>query len=114
MAPEQASGSGGPQADVFALGIILRQMLLATGEAIPRRLRAILAKATADSAGERYPSARAFADDLLRFLDDQPVTAYPETVLDVSLRWLDRNRALMAIIAAYLVMRAIVLLVAHR
>ena len=101
----------GPAADVYALGVMLKEMIAATGEAAPRRLRAIIAKATAQ---ERYASARELADDLVRFLDGQPVAAYPENTLDVVLRWLDRNRALIAVVAAYLLMRVAVLLFAHR
>ena len=108
MAPEQQPS---PAADVYALGTILKEM---TGESIPRRLRAIVAKATATAPSDRYESARELADDLLRFLDGQPVAAYPENFLDAIWRWLDRNRALVAIIAAYLLMRVIVLLFAHR
>ena len=100
-----------PATDVFALGTILEEMIDATGEKAPRRLRAIIAKAVGSA---RYVSARELADDLLRFLDGQPVLAYPENALDVVVRWLDRNRALIAIIAAYLAMRVIVLLFAHR
>jgi len=114
MAPEQESASRGPVTDVFALGVILRQILARSGESLPRRLRAILTKATASSPGDRYSSARLLADDLLRFLDGQPVTAYPETILDALLRWGNRNRALIGIVSAYLVMRMVVLLMAHR
>ena len=101
----------GPAGDVFALGTILEEMIVTTGERAPRRLRAIITKAVGS---DRYASARELADDLLRFLDGQPVLAYPENALDVVLRWLDRNRALIAIVAAYLIMRVIVLLFAHR
>ena len=101
----------GPASDVFALGTILEEMIVAMGERAPRRLRAIITKAVGS---DRYASARELADDLLRFLDGQPVLAYPENALDVVLRWLDRNRALIAIVAAYLIMRVIVLLFAHR
>ena len=111
MPPEQQAG---PSADVYALGTMLKETIAATGESIPRRLAAVLAKATASSPTDRYTSARDLADDLLRFLDGQPVVAYPENILDAVLRWLDRNRALIAIVAAYLVMRVIVLLFAHR
>lgn len=111
MAPEQQAG---PSADVYALGTMLKETIAATGEAIPRRLGAVLTKATAAAQTDRYASARDLADDLLRFLDGQPVLAYPENILDAVLRWLDRNRALIAIVAAYLVMRVIVLLFAHR
>ncbi|HEY8182702.1 MAG TPA: serine/threonine-protein kinase [Thermoanaerobaculia bacterium] len=109
MPPEQQAG---PSADVYALGTMLKEMIAATGESIPRRLAAVLTKATAPA--DRYASARDLADDLLRFLDGQPVVAYPENIFDAVLRWLDRNRALIAIVAAYLVMRVIVLLFAHR
>jgi eukaryotic-like serine/threonine-protein kinase len=109
MPPEQQAG---PSADVYALGTMLKETIAATGESIPRRLAAVLAKATAPA--DRYASARDLADDLLRFLDGQPVVAYPENIFDAVLRWLDRNRALIAIVAAYLVMRVIVLLFAHR
>ncbi len=113
MAPEQEHGGiVTAQSDVFALGVMLRQFV--TNERTPRRLRAIIAKATAQSADDRYGSARDFAEDLVRFLDDQPVAAYPENAADVVLRWLNRNRALLAVIAAYLVMRIVVLLVWHR
>jgi len=111
MPPERQVG---PAADVFALGTILKETIAGTGEAIPRRLRAIVAKATAAASTDRYASARDLADDLVRFLDGQPVAAYPENTLDAVMRWLDRNRALIAIIAAYCVMRVIVLLFAHR
>jgi serine/threonine protein kinase len=111
MAPEQQPG---PAADVFALGTMLKEILAITGESIPRRLRAVIAKATSTEPGARYPSARELADDLVRFLDDQPIAAYPETAVDRMLRWMNRNRALIAIIAAYLIMRVIVLLFAHR
>jgi eukaryotic-like serine/threonine-protein kinase len=111
MAPEQRPG---PAADVFALGTMLKEIVATTGEAIPRRLRAVIAKATSSEPDARYPSARELAGDLVRFFDDQPVAAYPETAVDRVLRWMNRNRALIAIIAAYLVMRVIVLLFAHR
>jgi eukaryotic-like serine/threonine-protein kinase len=109
MPPEQQAG---PSADVYALGTMLKEMITTTGESTPRRLAAVLTKATAPA--DRYASARDLADDLLRFLDGQPVVAYPENILDAVLRWLDRNRALIAIVAAYLVMRVTVLLFAHR
>ena len=109
MAPEQERT---PRSDVFALGVILREFV--RSERIPRRLRAIIAKATAHVASDRYASAREFSEDLVRFLDDQPVAAYPENAVDMVLRWVNRNRALLAVIAAYLIMRIVVLLVWHR
>ncbi|HYS55162.1 MAG TPA: protein kinase [Thermoanaerobaculia bacterium] len=109
MAPEDERT---PRSDVFALGAMLREFV--NSQRVPRRLQAIVAKATAHHPNDRYASAREFAEDLVRFLDDQPVAAYAENALDVLMRWLNRNRALLAVIGAYLVMRIVVLLVWHR
>lgn len=113
MAPEQErGGQASPPSDVYALGVMLREFV--DGQRLPIRLRAIISKATAEGPNDRYASAREFAEDLTRFLDDQPVAAYPETALDRTLRWLSRNRALVAIVLAYLVMRVLVLFLAQR
>jgi serine/threonine protein kinase len=96
VAPEQKLGEISPAADVFALGTILRQL---AGTSAPRRLRKIIAKATAARKEDRYPTARELAADVRAFLDSREAAA--------------RNRALIAIIAAYLAMRVIVLLLAH-
>ncbi len=104
MAPEQALGANaevGPRSDVYALGAILyealarrppfasdsptqslRQAVLAE-PAPPRRinpaaspeLEAICLRALQKEPARRYPSAAAFAEDLARFLRDQPVAA---------------------------------------
>ena len=54
------------------------------------------------------PNAQALADDVLRYLDSEPVSAYRENVLERAGRWLTRHRALLTLMAAYLVMRVIV------
>jgi serine/threonine protein kinase len=100
MAPEQAEGrlqEIGPATDVWALGVILYQLLtgrrpfegesvqgtlhqVCTAEPQPlRRLRpevdeavaAVVAHCLRKQPRERYPSAAALADDLKRFLDGQ-------------------------------------------
>ena len=45
---------------------------------------------------------------MLRFLDGEPVSAYRENVFERAGRWMTRHRALLALVAAYLVMRVIV------
>ncbi|HVR40459.1 MAG TPA: serine/threonine-protein kinase [Thermoanaerobaculia bacterium] len=90
--------------DVFALGAMLRSLV---GNA-PRQLVAICAKATAHDRDTRYADARALAEDVLRFLDAEPVSAYRENVFEIVWRWIVRYRALIAIVTAYLVMRALV------
>jgi serine/threonine protein kinase len=94
------------RSDVFALGATLKFML--RGEAIPRPLLAVIARAMAEDPASRYANARELGDDVLRFLDAEPVSAYRENAFEIAGRWIDRNRALLAVIAAYLVMRVVV------
>lgn len=111
MSPEQERGLPlDATADVFALGAMLRTIVTSP----PRRLAAIIEKATAAASVTRYPNARELAADVARFVDGLPVAAYRENVVERFGRWLEHNRALVAVVAAYLVMRALVLLFAHR
>jgi len=103
MAPEPTRDA---RSDVYALGAILSFLLDGTEGARP--LRAIVDRAvSADPAG-RYANARELGDDVLRFLDSDPILAYRENPFEVAARWLIRYRAFIAIIVAYLIMRTIV------
>ncbi len=114
MAPEQVSGTEEitPRADVYALGAILYEMLTCrTPHAapsllglyaeimreepvpprrldpdIPRELEAICQKALRKDPRARYADAGGFAEDLARFLRDEPVSARPSG-------WLARARS---------------------
>lgn len=109
MPPEQLRGDrADARADVFALGAILGFLL--RGEEIPRPLAAVIARAMNDDPNARYADARELAEDVLRFLDQEPVSAYRENIVERSGRWLGRHRALLTLIAAYIVMRVIVFL----
>jgi serine/threonine protein kinase len=115
MPPEQQRGEPvDATADVFALGTILERILASSGERSPRRLKAIWVKATAMNKKDRYANAAELSADVARYLDDQPLSAYRENPLERAGRWLDRNRALVAVVLAYLAMRTIVLLFFHR
>jgi serine/threonine-protein kinase len=106
MAPEQATGANrqvGAAADIYALGVLLYELLtgrvpfhgatpLATLEqvrtqepvpprrrqrSIARELETICLKCLAKEPGRRFESAAALADDLHRFLKGHPIQARP-------------------------------------
>ncbi|HUG17438.1 MAG TPA: serine/threonine-protein kinase [Planctomycetaceae bacterium] len=119
MAPEQAAGRVkeiGPRTDVYSLGAILYEMLtgvppfkeenpldtivkvLETEPQLPRRLRAdipgslerICLKCLEKEPEKRYASADELADDLQRFLADEPVHAASPNLWRRARRWARR------------------------
>jgi len=121
--PEQVTGGRvGPTADVFALGIVLYELLarrrpfdgddsravlrrIELGEfaslrtiapQVPRDLQTICHKALERHPGHRYPSAGAMADDLRRFLRIEPIHAAPPSLFTRSSKWVRRHRLRLA------------------
>jgi serine/threonine protein kinase len=107
MAPEQTRGEhADPRSDVFALGAVLAFLL--RDLPAPRSLAAVIARAMNGDPAVRYANAAALADDVLRYLDQEPVSAYRENIAERAGRWITRHRALLTLMAAYIVMRVIV------
>ncbi|HEY4119107.1 MAG TPA: serine/threonine-protein kinase, partial [Byssovorax sp.] len=59
---------------------------------MPREIAAIVDRATQLEPNKRYPSVRALADDVRRFLGGEPVSALPEGPLRSAGRWLAKHR----------------------
>jgi serine/threonine protein kinase len=112
MAPEQARGDAsavGPRADVYSLGTVLRFLLDESGP-VSKSLLAIVSKATAEDAQQRYGSVEELANDIAHYLNALPVSAYPEGPVARLWRWVVKNSAWILLILAYLVMRALFIL----
>jgi serine/threonine-protein kinase len=111
MAPEQERGDAvDVRADIFALGGILRELV----SDAPKPLRAVIAKCLASNADERFADAAQLAAEIARYLDGEPLITYRESIVERVTRWLSQNRALVAVVIAYVVMRLIVLFFIHR
>ncbi len=71
-------------------------------KAIPWDLETILLKAMAKNPQERYGTARELANDLRRFLREEPILSRRSTLLQRARRWARRHRAVMMSAAATL------------
>jgi tetratricopeptide (TPR) repeat protein len=64
--------------------------------AIPVELETIVLTATAKNPADRYDTARELADDLRRFLADEPVLAKRPSILERAAKWSQRHKSLVA------------------
>jgi serine/threonine-protein kinase len=131
MSPEQAEGRFNlidRRSDVYGLGAILYEILtgrppfagehnretlhqvihdppllpLSIVAETPPALQAVCLKALAKKPGERYASASDLAQEVQRFLADEPVSAYKEPARARLARWGRRHRVLTTSAAALL------------
>ncbi|MFN8572067.1 MAG: serine/threonine-protein kinase [Gemmatimonadaceae bacterium] len=113
MAPEQALGAAAQiddRVDVFGLGAILRVLVSEHSFPNARSLTAIVERATAPEPGMRYATVNELADDVRRWLDGEAVSAYREGPLERMARFYQRNKTLILLLAAYAVVRVVILL----
>lgn len=106
MAPEQASGEVDGRADVFALGKIL-EIVIGINAAKP--LASICRRAMESDPARRYAGPLELSADIAAWLDHMPVSAHRESVGERLVRFGSRNRTLLALLVAYLIMRLIVI-----
>lgn len=74
---------------------------------LPKALNAICAKAMRHDPDERYRTAMELAEDVERFLADEPVAAHPDSFATKAKRWIKNHQTLAASVASVVVLSTI-------
>jgi WD40 repeat protein/serine/threonine protein kinase len=141
MPPEAFEGKTDARGDIYSLGLTLYEMLAfrpafdesdrhrlikrvthedperlrKLNRQVPQDLETIVHKAIDKEAALRYATAGALAEDLQRFIEDEPIKARRQTHLERYLRWARRNpgvAVLGGVLTAVLVLVTVASLVA--
>ena len=108
--PNPAAGTSGSAADLIRVIVETEPPRLSQvaphGKALRGDLDNIVAKALKKRPEERYTSVTAFADDLRRYLRQEPVSAQPDTFTYRATKFLQRRARLVAAAASVLLLVA--------
>src|SRR5262249_20204812 len=133
MPPEAFEGKSDARGDVYSLGLTLYELLVfrpafeerernrlikqvTQEEPVrlgkrnrhgPQDLQTIVHKAIDRDPSQRYPSAGALAEDLQRFIEDEPIRARRTSQAERLRRWCRRNPTLAALLLGIVLVSAV-------
>lgn len=136
LAPEAIAGRTDARSDVYSLGLTLYELLTLrspfaaeeqtdlirqiqaadmapisqVAPCVPRDLATIVGKATRRDPRDRYQTAQQLAEDLERFLRDQPILAREHSRTELLVRWARRNPAVAGMTGALALLLVLVAL----
>jgi serine/threonine protein kinase len=134
LAPETLEGRSDARSDVYSLGLTLYELLSLrrpfsaddkrtliqqvhaskieplsrVAPRVPRDLATIVAKTTHRDPRDRYQTARQLAEDLERFLRDEPILARRHSAAELTWRWIRHHPAVSSLAGVLLLLLTLV------